>query len=424
MKIVHVAAFRVGGAGHAAWKLHKGLLNAGVDSHFISFQTTGPTDEKWHAYYTKRSVIKKAFSKLQTEFTFRQVPILGQYTRKVLMRAFHNTTKNVAAEYLSFPVAPYDVLNHPVVKNADVINLHWVAGILDYTSFFSRCTKPVVWTLHDLNPCRGILHYDDDRQTLSEQAKVLDEQAVRIKEGAYRSAGMPVKLVSPSVWLAKEAAKSSLMNRFSMEVIPNGVEMPVLNQIDKRTLRLKLGLPTDRLCLLFVATSVTVPRKGFSIMMEALALQDQPFHLTVIGADAKPSNAVYPNVMSVGALSSPLALTEYYQASDALVLPSLEDNLPNVMLEAMACGLPVLAFAVGGIVDGVECDASGYLAQEKTAESLAEAIRRFLDRPQAFDTSLITKLVSQKFSIKAQADAYMRLYSTLVDSNRHALTVV
>lgn len=417
MKIVHISAFCGGGAGHAAWKLHKGLLDFGIDSHFLTFQTTGPKDEKWHSYYTQQSFGRKALLKILNEFNFRNEKILGNDTRNTLMAAFHAATSEMKAEYLSFPVAPYDVLNHPVVKNADIINLHWVAGVLDYPSFFSRCRKPVVWTLHDLNSCRGILHYDFDNRLLSQTARIIDEKARKIKASAYRSASVPIQLVSPSAWLANQVRKSDLQKSINVKVIPYSINVPLPCKLEKNELKFKLGMPLDRPCLLFVASSVSLPRKGFSVMMDALAMQKKKFQLTVVGNLGLDLDRYDFEVLETGSIASIEALNQYYYASDALILPSIEDNLPNVMLEAMACGLPVVAFPVGGMIEHVRNEINGYLAYEQSVDGLAESIRKILDRRKKFDGREISKYAINLFSLKSQVESYLGLYTSLINAD-------
>ena len=169
----------------------------------------------------------------------------------------------------------------------------------------------------------------------------------------------------------------------SVRTIPNAIDTAVFAPRPKAEARTRLGLPQDRKLVLFAGANTQDPRKGFSVFKEAidtLRIQQQELEVLVCGksrADAYRDMAVH--VHDLGTLSDPERVVQAYAAADLLVVSSLEDNLPNTVMEAMACGTPVVGVNVGGIPEMLEHQHNGYLAGYRSAASIAEGIRWVLD---------------------------------------------
>ena len=150
MKIVHISTSDKGGAGIAALRLHKGLLQQNVDSSFLSLFGSG-TGETNSEFNINPSVQLSNLQKIKRKFG---LPVT-QVERNLRM------LKGIKGDYeiFSFPFSDFQIEQHPLVQSADIINLHWVAGLINYPSFFKFIKKPVVWTLHDMNPFMGGFHY-------------------------------------------------------------------------------------------------------------------------------------------------------------------------------------------------------------------------------------------------------------------------
>ncbi len=202
-----------------------------------------------------------------------------------------------------------------------------------------------------------------------------------VKDWVYQRSRLTI--VAPSNWLASLARQSPLLNRFPIHLIPNGLDLTVFRPIPKPLARERLGLgPTGRV-ILFSAASITLERKGGRLLQQALAcLNSTEFGdvtLLVMGAeDTKWPGSTSYKTKTLGYVESDEALAIVYSAADLFVLPTLAENLPNGILESMACGTPVLSFHVGGVPDAVRHLETGYLAPLADAEELANGLKMLL----------------------------------------------
>jgi glycosyltransferase involved in cell wall biosynthesis len=209
------------------------------------------------------------------------------------------------------------------------------------------------------------------------------------------------------------ARESPLLSHFEIHRIPNGVDLDVYRPVDRAKARLALGLDPSRPTVLFSAPDLDDPRKGGQVLEEALSrLDDVDFELIVTGGRA----ALLPRRSHhLGMLSDERELALSYAAADVFVLPTLADNLPNAVLESLACGTPCVSFAVGGIPDATRHLETGYLAPSGDSAGLAEGIRTLL-----LDGDLRLRLsgqaretVEREFGSKLEARRFAELYATL-----------
>ena len=318
---------------------------------------------------------------------------------------------------------------------ADVYNLHWIAGFLDYQAFFGRLGNsiPIVWTLHDMNPFTGGCHYtagcgkfttqcDACPALGSNDPKDLASRVFSRKMKAYtHMAPAMVRIVTPSIWLGTEARKSTLFGRFAVTTIPNGLDTDNFQPRNKACAREAFGLPEDASVIMFTAQSLANHRKGMDCLGAALQEVRIPgeIYLLAAGAGRLPKGLPHPCV-TTGELTSERLLSFAYSAADVLVCPSREDNLPNVVLEAMACGTPVIGFHIGGIPDMVRPGKTGLLAVPEDVRSLREAIETVLkDASLRASMSRECRHVAEKeYALELQADRYLRLYEELAEMVR------
>ncbi len=318
----------------------------------------------------------------------------------------------------------------PLLGNVDILHPHWVAGFLDVpgnTAFLSG--KKIVWTLHDMNPLTGGCHYADgcEKYRVScgacPQLGSSDENDLSRAVWKRRSLTYPrldITVVSPSRWLADVARQSSLMGRFRVEHIPNGLPLDVFKPYNARAVREELGIAPDQRVILFGAEVVFSRRKGFSYLKEALErLREDPaahdITLLVLGHGGNALKDLRFPAKFLGHINSPETMALVYSAADVLALPTLEDNLPNVLLEALACGTPAVAFAVGGVPEIIDHGHTGYLARPRDAASLADGLRWALAEPEKklLHSRLCRAKAMENYSLERQAARYTALYQEL-----------
>ena len=410
MKVVHLTTSSRGGAGIAALRLHHALRAEGVESAFLARDLTidfgGYTIEDSFFNYRKPSALRRLFDTIRIR--------LFPSEKDKIIKTYRDLEPQLDCEIASLPFSNYKPENHPLVEEADIINLHWVGGILDYNSFFELPGKAVVWTLHDKNPFKGLFHYEADEERNSE-ATLLERQLRELKAKAVMSIEQGA-IVSPSEWLLKAAVKSGVFEHFKVKTtIANSLEVEVYNSTNRETARAALQLEPHEKVLLFTAAQLDNPRKGANLLMAALEHIEAPISLLILGKGSL--NLTNKNVKAIplGYMNDPAEIANIYAASDLFVLPSLEDNLPNTMLESMAAGTPVLAFATGGMKERIRTGFNGILAEEKTPLALQRCIEEFVENTYQFDREAIKTFAENHFNGKRQAESYLEVYEQLLN---------
>ena len=315
---------------------------------------------------------------------------------------------------------------------ADVYNLHWTADLLDFRMLRRLANRaPIVWTFHDMNAFTGGCHYDRGCGRFanecgecpiigSSDSRDVTRRVMRRKRRALSAiCDSKLTLVSPSRWMAAEARRSSLFGRFESLVIPYGLDLDTFRPVSKEGARRRFALEANEHVVLFVADHLRNPLKGWSQLKQALAEIPDLSHfrvLTVGGGVTEQMSA--PMFRHLGRLADPDAIRDAYNAADLFVIPSLQDNFPNTVLESLACGTPVVGFATGGVVDAVEHGVTGMLAPTGNARELAACIIKVLSNEvlrESMARAARARAVS-RYGLDQQARAYIALYERLADT--------
>ena len=409
MNILHITKSINGGAGIAALRLHKSLQDSNVKSGFLSIDLTVNFDNEVidNSYFTykRKTIFKRILSKIRSviipSYKFKQ-------TKKI------KTLKSeLSCEIATLPFSNYQLHNHPLVKEADIINLHWVSGILDYPSFFKNCKKPIIWTLHDMNPFQGIFHYRDDEKRNKHIIGSFDKEIKRFKGEKLNLINKGV-YIAPSNWMQEYASRN--LNSFSIKCISNSVDLNIFKIKDKVELRKKASISSNEFVLLFVSDNLQNPRKGFDLLIESLFFLKKIISITVlvIGNGTLPEMENI-KVLKLGNINNEHDMANWYSIADLFVLPSREDNLPNVMLEAFSCGLPIISFTNGGMKEHLKLNKNGILVKDFNGKSLGEGILDFYKNKNDYNTSDIRKYAEDNFSFKKQAEAYLKVYKEVLN---------
>jgi glycosyltransferase involved in cell wall biosynthesis len=421
LRIVHICTSVKGGAGTAAYRIHEALLNGQLDSNFLCLDFSN-NDKKAFILIPE----KKYYS---SNIIFRVVRRL----RRILSETFNKTTifikqyyaiqRLLECEYSSIPNTEFDFLNHQLVKSADIIHLHWVAGLLDYPSFFSKVDKPIVWTFHDMNAFQGIFHYKEDELRNEKIACKIDKEAYNIKIKSIQSCKVPIEIVCPSAWLTSAARASNFCCQLKVNTIPYPIDFNAFQRRNKKLLRENLKIGKDEIVLLFACQNINLLRKGFNLLLKALeTISDKDIIIYVIGKKDSFNIANF-KIRFTGSMTDNYLLSEYYSLADAFIIPSREDNLPNVMIESFSCGTPVIGFPVGGIKEHVVHQLTGILAKEVSSEALADAIKEFINSRHNFESDKIRDYALNNFENTQISDRYSNIYYSLIDNKFRKLAL-
>ena len=329
-----------------------------------------------------------------------------------------------------------DITSLPEFREADVIHLNWInQGMLSLGGIrkILRSGKPVVWTMHDLWPATGICHYartcpafrtachNCQLLPLHGSANDLSRKVWERKKRLYHASN--IHFVACSRWLEEQAKQSALLTGQRVSSIPNTIDTHVFCPADKSEARLRAGLPAKGRIILFVSQKVTDERKGMPYFIDAVnrladahpELRDDTA-VAVLGANAEQvCGQIKLKSFPLGYVADDRHIASIYNAADVYVLPSLEDNLPNTIMEAMACGVPCVGFRTGGIPEMIEHRRTGYLANFKDAADLAEGMRWTLldaDRDALRDEAV--KKVARNYSQQSVAMRYIEVYNELI----------
>jgi glycosyltransferase involved in cell wall biosynthesis len=424
MKTAIVNTFDVrGGAARAASRLHLALRQAGVDATML---------------VAHRERADPGVAQLEPRALCRLLRLADEVRAAHALHRYRNTRPRGLDAFQGSRPWLGRMLERRMPQ-ADVINLHWVAGMLDYASLPRLAARaPLVWTLHDMLPLTGGCHYDSGcaryvaqcgscPQLGSRSDGDLSRSGFAIREAAL--ARVPpdrLQFVAPSRWLAGEAERSGLCGRFAVQVIPNSLDLQVFAPMDRTQARASLGLPSGRPIVLFVADDLGNPRKGAPLLLEALRPatgepDKRPLLVALGGSNLGVADGLECRRFPL--VSDDHQLARIYAAADVLALPSLQDNLPNTMIEAMACGTPVVGFAAGGLPDMIRNGETGLLAALGDVAGLRGALTKIAGDP-ALARALggrARERVAAECAPEIQARRYISLYSGMLhNASAHA----
>ncbi|MCA9521387.1 MAG: glycosyltransferase [Myxococcales bacterium] len=310
----------------------------------------------------------------------------------------------------------------------EIVNLHWVAGGMLPFESLAALGAPIVWTFHDAwaftggchypGVCRGYRERCGSCPQLGSTSPIdLSRLGILRRERAYR--GLDWCAVTPSRWLASIAASSPLLRGVSIETIPNSLDLDRFRPIARRRAREWLGLPAERPLLLFGAVNATGdPRKGYRYLAGALELLERerldasPVVVVFGGARKPPGRWHGFETHHLGRLADETTLALAYAAADCLVVPSVEDNLPNTILESLACGTPIIAFDAGGIPEMIEDGRTGHLVSGGDVAGLAQALQQVIAGGLAGDAvrQRCRTFAESEYAPTRQAQRYLSLF--------------
>jgi putative colanic acid biosynthesis glycosyltransferase len=319
-------------------------------------------------------------------------------------------------------------------KKIDIIHLHNIHGYYFSLFNFPLVLKdiPIVWTLHDTWPFTGkcVYTYDCERyQTTCGNCKRLKEYPrmlwdntrfmQSLKKKMYSKANNIV-FVTPSRWLKEMAKKSSILRDYRIEHIPNGVDTSIFYPQVKEDLRKKYKIPLDMKCILFIANDVNEKRKGFRHLLNALERLEHKEEYTLLSIGRKQLDTKIKSdfkVMEFSNVEKESELAELYNVTDLFVIPSIEENFPCVINEAMACGVPVIGFDTGGIPEQIEDGLRGFCAKKGDIIDLAKKIGSFFNLPESLRREMAQNCyvhVTSNLTLKHCVDKYIALYKDIL----------
>lgn len=423
MKVVQVTTKTTDGVGTAVVRLHRSLLRLGIESTlFVAVRGEEPPDPSVRLYRPPQGLSARFVRQLR-----RAMVALGHVR--------YRRTRPAWVDIFSDDRSIYGNQILGQLPPADVVHVHAMIGFLDYRLFLGKVVEqaPVVRTLHDMNFFTGGCHYDGGCGRYAARCGACPQlgsswqwdlsRKVWHRKRAVLERIDPGRLwfVAPSRWLADAASRASLLGRFRVAVIPHGLDTDVFAPRDRGFCRALLGIPDGARVVLFAAHPLGRHDKGFTFLAQALGrLSDvRGVMLVTAGGGPLPAEVGVPS-LQLGYVRGERFLSAVYSAADVLVVPSLQENSPQVVLEAQACGVPVVAFAVGGIPEVVRHERTGITVPVKDVPALAEGIRRLLEDSELRQamSRRARQTVLEEHTLEIQARRYRDLYEALLGRRR------
>ncbi|CAN5917207.1 hypothetical protein BH11BAC7_BH11BAC7_14880 [soil metagenome] len=392
MKILHLSTHQGGGAGVACLRLHDALLEAKTDSKVLSV-------------FGKENKERNVFSLEANpgEINFKSIRRKDKWKR--YLQAWKVRFKGKPKELFSFPDSLWRMEEHPLVKEADIIHLHWVAGMIDVERFFEKINKTVVWTLHDAWPFTGGFHYASYFN--AKPFASISNPMLEVKRKAYDR--KDITIVAPSRYMTELCRASEVFLTQSHLDIPNSVPASVYYPRNNRDeLRKRLGIKENERALFFASAELGYFRKGADLLLDAFSsYKNEKVKLFIAGKKGSRNLSSDSRIHFTGHITDENHFAELLNACDALVHTSREDNFPNVILESLFCGTPVLSIDKGGVSEMVNNE-NGILTNE---EELKEGFDLILGKN--FNRTKIASEAQNIFSSRVQAARFIQLYQEI-----------
>jgi glycosyltransferase involved in cell wall biosynthesis len=420
LKVVHLNTYDGnGGAGRACLRLSDALNANGIDSEVLVYYKFGQNSKV-------KNLSKGLFAKMRAIFNI----MAERYFARLFVKAVKTP--------FSLQWFGKSLIHNKTLKQADIIHLHWINhGFLSpkFLAELDLLDKPIVWTFHDSNAFTGGCHVRYSCENFHQQCgncpllrssgkdDISHKNWLR-KQKAYSE--LNFHIVAPSKWMAKSVKESSLLGMRNLNVIPNTIEIAVFKPYVKSEAKKILKIATNH----FVIMSGFMPskndkHKGTQYLITALnELSSRPeipndqIELVIFGNKDEKNMPDFPfKTTFLGTINKDEHLAKCYAAADVFMLPSLEDNLPNTVMESLACATPVVAFKTGGIPDMVKHLENGYLAKYENATDLADGIEwLFLHEDREAIQKEARRTILNHFAPAVIATKHEELYLDLLNA--------
>jgi len=382
LRVLHISTFDYGGAGTAAYRVHKGLLDSGAHSQFFTL------------YKKSNGIQVIPFSnRTISNFIYRAVHKI----REIIISAkgkfyFYGAWQNV--------VDDISKIDMEIVDSPNVIMLHWISGFTSLEVILQLKKKynaKVYWFLMDMAPMTGGCHfawdclgYTKDCSNCPATKKIFNSLAkneLQHKRQVLKE--LDAEIISGTSWLTRQAKQSSLFEFSKIHDVLLGINEDVFKPLDAKKIgfyKEKYKLDKSKRIIAFGTSKISEERKGFEYLLNALKIlfsrsevDASNYLLVTAGVLADQDLFVDIEHVHIGYLGSDIELASFYQMSDVFVSPAIEDSGPMMINESIMCGTPVVSFNMGVATDLIIENETGYIAELKNSHDLALGIERILN---------------------------------------------
>ena len=392
-----------GGAAKSARRIYECLKSNGQDVHYITyFSETSDED-----VYSPNSFVDKILRFV--------IPKLDYLLRIIFIK---DRKVPFSASLFSSGVPRFLNSFSPDIVNLNYTNMGFLS-IKDLT----KIKAPIVWTLHDSWAFSGGIHLPSHSENL--YPELLNKHLLRYpksfnisefiflqKKKLWRN--LDITIVSPSRWLATRASQSSVFKKEHIKVIPNPINTTIFKPRDKIFSRRKLELDLGNRYILFGAVNgLKDSNKGFKMLLKAIKMLGNE-DIKILSFGSQESSFSDDKIIELGYIEDQEELSYIYSAADVTVLPSFSENFPNVLLESVSCGTPIVGFAVGGIPEIIKDDSIGSLAKPYEIKDLSLKIKETLYNKK-FDRGTMHRGIEKEYGFEEISNKYINLYKSILE---------
>ena len=401
-----------GGAARAAYNCYMGLRSIPLDSKMlVATKARGDFD-----IIAPKKHIKKFIS------------LIAPHIDDLPKNYFSTSNENLHSSAW-FSSIKYNQISE---IDPDIIHLHWVQGGALSIKEISKIKKPIVWTLHDMWPFSGAEHYSNNSERYKEGYKSFNRPKgesgfdlnrwVWKRKKKYWNKIENLTIAAPSNWMAECARESVLFKDRRVEVVHVGLDHNLYRPIDKVAARKVLNIPQEKKIILIGALNFfNDKRKGGMLLKESLKILSKKknncnIELYVMGI-SKPKNEedLFFKTNYFGFGRDDLSLVLLYSASDVFVSPSTQENFSAMVFESLSCGLPSVAFDIGGMPDMINHKGNGYLARAFDTKDLAEGVDWVLNEGDSKKLSDNARnFILTECTLEIQAKRYHEIYKSMI----------
>gem|GEM_PF-4904858 len=406
MKILHLSKEDTGGAGTAAMRLHRTMVNTGLDSNFLCLNKTTEEDRvvqhpKFYPRFYHRIIARFGLPLTRTEINDKRL---------------NKITNHIEPEMYSFPETDYKIHEHELFKHADIVIIHWIAGFLDYESFFKNIPeqKKVYWYTHDFSSIMGGFHMRFDENRFNTQTLLAHELKLKQRKKKYLLNYKGLNFIANSSYTARVLKSSDMIKNQEIHCIPLGLPRNEFSKIDKSKAKEVLGFNQTDFIVLTASTSIDCKRKGFDRLHDAFEshpdLKDNCIVMT-LGSDV-PENNENINFKHMGSVWNPIFKSIIFSAADVVVSTSYEETFGQTIIEGYACGTPAIVFNNAALPELVIPDETGYIVNniDEFARSLSILVSNRVQTLTMGHNAY--RLFKEKYTSESQLQKLVKLFNT------------
>lgn len=353
MKVCVISDFaKTGGAATAADRIARSFFENGCEVHRIS--SDGCMTSPFNEYVLDVSRKFKLFSMLSSN------SMISSFLPRLRKKDLHaQLDKKLSA------IKP------------DWINLHNFHGA-DWPMELAELSlshSPTSWTLHDCSTFLGSYYPSHCHKPYPKKAKELEQFWTRLHKSKLSKF---FSFIAPSKWM-EQSAKQSYWNKFNSSVVPYPIFKEYSPHIAPQACKQALGIDPSKTVILSSAGNLNEPRKGGQILKEIIFDKKFKESQFILMGEFKTENKLPKNVHTLGFIKDDELKRIAYCAADLTLHPAPIDNLPNSVIESIACNTPVLGFNTGGLPDMVITNKTGWLVDKISFDALSQKLKEIIN---------------------------------------------